>query len=70
MKILKPGKPGNAPPPPALELDEDTGARLFAEALASTDTEEFDDLGYALASEEILAADWFTAQEDDAWIDL
>jgi hypothetical protein len=51
-------------------LDEDPGARLFAEALASTDTEEFDDLGYALASEEILAADWFTAQEDDAWIDL
>jgi len=70
MKTLKPGKPGNAPPPPALELDEDAGARLFAEELASTANEESDDLGYALASEEILGDDWLTALEDDAWRDL
>ncbi len=71
MKRLKPGKHGNAlPPPSALDLNEDAGARLFAEALASTDNEESDDLGYASASEEVLAGDWLTIQDDGAWSDL
>ena len=68
MKTLKRGKDGNAlPPPSTLELNEDPGARLFAEALASTDNEDSDDLGYASASEEVLADDWLTAQDDDSW---
>ena len=71
MKTVKPGKRGNVlPPPPAPELDEDTSARLFAEALANTEDEELDDLAHALASEEVLAEDWLTPEEDEAWRDL
>jgi hypothetical protein len=71
MKTVKPGKRGNVlAPPPVPDLDEDAAARLFAEALANTEKEELGDLGCALASEEVLAEDWLTPEEDEAWRDL
>jgi hypothetical protein len=71
MKTVKPSKRGTLlPPPPAPELDEDASARLFAEALANTEKKESGDLDYALASEEVLAEDWLTPEEDEAWRDL
>src|SRR5205085_1574313 len=59
--------------PPAEELPaqtEEEAAQAFAAALANTEAEdELDGLAYAVASQEILARDWLTPEDDVDWRD-
>lgn len=51
-------------------LEEEEAAHLLEIALANTETdsdEDWDGLGYALASQEALAESWLTPEEDAAW---
>lgn len=55
---------------PSTATDEEAAAQAFAEALANTEAEdELAGLAYALASQEVLARDWLTPEDDRDWSD-
>ncbi len=49
-------------------LEEEEAARKFNAALANTvGDDEWNGLGYAIASQEVLARDWLTPEDDIDW---
>jgi hypothetical protein len=53
---------------PSTAIDEEANAQALAEALANTEAEDgLAGLAYALASQEVLARDWLTPEDDRDW---